>query len=64
MYRDMENLRDSIINVKPLTIEKSLAMVAKSIVYLADSLRKKEVVYKHVATSGCDDDGTKPRIFC
>lgn len=64
MYRDMEDLRNSIINVNPLTIEKSLAMVAKSIVYLADSLRKKEVHYMHAAKLNSDDDGTRPRIFC
>mgnify|MGYP001667778313 CR=1 FL=1 len=60
MDKDMKNLRDEIISENSLTIACGLALLAKSIVYLADSLRKKEIVY--VKTP--EDDGTRPRIFC
>lgn len=60
MDKDMKNLQDDIINKNPLTTDAGLALLAKSIVYLADSLRKKAIVY--VKTP--EDDGTRPRIFC
>lgn len=60
MDKDMKNLRDDIINKNPLTTYAGLALLAKSIVYLADSLRKKEIVYVEREA----EDGTRPRIFC
>lgn len=60
MDKDMKNLRDDIINKNPLTTDAGLALLAKSIVYLADSLRKKEIVYVEREA----EDGTRPRIFC
>lgn len=60
MDKDMKNLRDDIINKNPLTTYACLALLAKSIVYLADSLRKKEIVYVEREA----EDGTRPRIFC
>lgn len=59
MDKDMKNLRDDIINEIPLTTEIGLALLAKSIVYLADSLRKKEIVY----VERVGENGTKPWKF-